>query len=95
MFGEPAPRSGQGDVWQEIIENLPADLERVKQLCIARREMGIQKYGTPLQYNNGRNPRKDLREELLDASVYARQAGLVDLSEAFLYTILAYQLETL
>jgi hypothetical protein len=43
-----------------------ADLE-------TRLQVGIQRYGTPLQPNNGRDALRDLYEELLDAACYARQ----------------------
>lgn len=39
----------------------------------ARKEMGLKKYGTPLQAFNGRNALKDLYEELLDATKYCKQ----------------------
>lgn len=43
-----------------------ADLE-------TRLQVGIARYGTPLQPNNGRDALRDLYEELLDAACYARQ----------------------
>lgn len=39
----------------------------------ARKETGIQRYGTPLQAFNGRNVDQDLYEELIDATTYLRQ----------------------
>lgn len=39
-----------------------------------RLQVGIQRYGTALQPNNGRDALRDLYEELLDAACYARQA---------------------
>jgi hypothetical protein len=106
-FGEPSPQAGKGDIWKDIIDALPTmsikacgvdgvqKLEKLIALCRARREMGIAKYGTPLQYQNGRNPKKDLMEELLDAVVYAKQAGYSQLSEHLLETILQYDLQEL
>lgn len=41
-----------------------------------RREIGIERYGTPLQPFNGRDVRRDLFEELLDAYVYSLQAAV-------------------
>lgn len=38
-----------------------------------RKELGLSKYGTPLQARNGRDARMDLYEELLDAVQYLRQ----------------------
>lgn len=39
----------------------------------ARTQVGIQRYGTPLQAHNGRDALRDLYEELLDAANYTRQ----------------------
>jgi hypothetical protein len=38
-----------------------------------RLQVGIERYGQPLQAFNGRDAKLDLYEELLDAVVYARQ----------------------
>lgn len=40
----------------------------------ARREVGIAKYGTPLQANNGRDALRDAYQEVLDLACYLRQA---------------------
>ncbi len=39
---------------------------------VNRNEMGIKKYGTPLQPFNGRNSLQDAYEEVLDLAVYLR-----------------------
>ena len=39
----------------------------------ARRELGIQRYGTPLQPFNGRDSLRDAYEEALDLAIYLRQ----------------------
>lgn len=39
-----------------------------------RRKHGIEKYGTPLQPHNGRDPLIDAYQEALDLCVYLRQA---------------------
>lgn len=57
----PTPNSGP-----DIMLLLAADV-------MARRDQGIATYGTPLQPFNGRNPLRDLYEELLDAAAYVRQ----------------------
>ncbi len=57
------PIPSKGDVWLLVLK----DMED-------RRKMGIEKYGTPLQPFNGRDPLVDLYQELLDACVYIRQA---------------------
>lgn len=38
-----------------------------------RREVGIKRYGTPLQPNNGRNALQDAYEEALDLAMYLKQ----------------------
>lgn len=42
----------------------------------ARAAVGVERYGTKLQAGNGRDPVRDLYEELLDAMAYARQAAV-------------------
>lgn len=59
---EPMPTKSTGDLWKDVI----SDMEE-------RRIVGIERYGTPLQPNNGRRPEVDLYQELLDASVYGKQ----------------------
>lgn len=39
----------------------------------ARKAVGLERYGTLLQANNGRDSLQDLYEELLDAATYVRQ----------------------
>ena len=65
---QPLPLDASGDVWAEIIATLPEGPAR--QAAEARRQMGIDKYGTPLQRGNGRDHAVDEAQELLDAAVY-------------------------
>jgi len=60
---EPDPVQGEGDVLAEIIQDLTE-----------RREVGITKYGTPLQRFNGRNGLVDAYQETLDLVAYIRQS---------------------
>lgn len=39
-----------------------------------RRQIGIARYGTPLQAHNGRDALKDAYDEALDLACYLRQA---------------------
>lgn len=48
-------------------------MNRISQEVPARRQVGIQRYGTALQPFNGRDALRDLWEELLDASTYFMQ----------------------
>ena len=84
---QPAPVPGEGDVWAEVIadgERRGSIPPRVLDLMRERRQVGIDRYGVPLQRGNGRDGMRDLLEELLDAVAYSalcgRQFGiLVDL----------------
>jgi len=68
---DPVP--GTDDVWEEVIGDLivrhgpPALIQR----CRERRAIGIARYGQPLSRHDGRDHRRDLDEELLDAAAYA------------------------
>jgi hypothetical protein len=53
--------NGRGDIQTMVI----ADIE-------ARRQVGIQRYGTALQAHNGRDMLRDAYEEALDLAVYLR-----------------------
>lgn len=61
---EPAPRANDSrPIWDLVIEDMKA-----------RDAAGRQKYGTPLQAHNGRDPLVDAYQEALDLVVYLRQA---------------------
>jgi hypothetical protein len=47
--------------------------DRVIQDLLLRQEAGVKKYKGPLKTHNGRRPLVDLYQELLDASLYAKQ----------------------
>ncbi len=87
MSHQPDPTPGEGDVWAEVIadgERKGSIPPRVLDLMRERRQVGIDRYGVPLQRGNGRDGLRDLLEELLDAVAYSalcgRQLGiLVDL----------------
>lgn len=74
--GEPPPQPGHGDMWQQVINrNLDSGINSaVFDIFRKRREMGLAKYGTPLQAGNGRNPLRALLDETLDRIVYIEQA---------------------
>lgn len=71
---QPEPSGGHGDVWQELIEHIGSG-HPLHAVCVERRAVGLARYGQPLQYDDGRDPELDLREELLDAAAYAWRAG--------------------
>lgn len=57
---------------------IPNDQPDVQSMVIAditaRREVGIERYGTALQARNGRDALRDAYEEALDLACYLRQA---------------------
>lgn len=74
-------RSNVSYVWPDFEEQtapLKNDSAAVWSLVIRdmadRDAMGLKKYGTRLQPNNGRNALQDAYEEALDLAVYLRQA---------------------
>lgn len=70
------PQPGRGDMWQQVLDRYQAQLQpAVLELFRQRRELGIAKYGTVLQADNGRSIFKDLVQETLDRIAYAEQAA--------------------
>lgn len=63
MTDQPPPQKSSGDVWKLVI----TDMEE-------RRQLGIKRYGTPVQPHNGRDALIDAYQEVLDTAVYLRQA---------------------
>lgn len=59
---QPTP-SDRRPVWDLVIEDMRE-----------RDRVGRQRYGTPLQAHNGRDPLVDAYQEALDLAVYLRQA---------------------
>ena len=57
------PQPSDGDVWLLVLKDMDE-----------RRVHGIEKYGTPVQPFNGRDPLIDAYQEALDLCVYLRQA---------------------
>jgi hypothetical protein len=83
---QASPVPGHDDVWEEVIADLvardvPASLIR---RCRDRRAIGIARYGQPLSRDDGRDHRRDLDEELLDAAAYAWALGQTDVSRVLL-----------
>lgn len=79
---EPMP-SGEGQpVSEALIKELrndwgrtPETLDIIKAIS-QRSEVGLNKYGTVLRVNNGRDCLNDLEQELLDALQYLKQARM-------------------
>lgn len=77
---EPAPvRTDSPHVWPAIIASLPYQLAETPNHVVHalseamqdRHEFGLQKYGTPLQVENGRNHGNDALQEALDGCAYS------------------------
>lgn len=72
---QPTRANREGDSQPMPTRN---DHEDIQSMVIddigARRLIGIRRYGTALQPNNGRDALVDLYEELLDACMYIKQA---------------------
>jgi hypothetical protein len=62
IHDQPPPLASSGDVWSLVMADM-AD----------RRNVGIERYGTPLQPNNGRDALVDAYQEALDLVAYVRQ----------------------
>lgn len=62
-----------GDQPLPVVNDSPDVQSMVIEDIRARREVGIERYGTALQVGNGRDSLRDLYEELLDATCYVRQ----------------------
>lgn len=73
LDAQPDPVRGTGDVWAAIIEQTTD--ERLLALYRARREQGIERYGVPLQADNGRDHLADALAEVVDAVCYLAAAG--------------------
>lgn len=58
---------------QPTPNNGPSVQDLVADDVLARRDVGIERYGTALQPHNGRNALKDAYEEALDLACYLRQ----------------------
>lgn len=72
---QPVPAPASGDVWAEIIAELPEG-HILRPLAIARRQQGIDRYGVPLQRDNGRDHLMDALQEALDLMAYMRAGNM-------------------
>lgn len=65
------------DCWLDLIEAVGTD-HPLHAAMVARRELGIARYGTPLHLGINIDPWREMEEEMLDAAVYAEMAGWRD-----------------
>jgi hypothetical protein len=81
---QPLPIPGAVDVGPEVVADVlrygglrsTEIVESVAEDFRARIQLGIERYGHPLQTHNGRDALRDTRDELLDAAHYLKQAHL-------------------
>ncbi len=78
---QPAPKPGATDVWPlviaDVLQNMPAVIAADLAADMRERDAaGRQKYGTPLQAENGRDHLVDAYQEALDLCVYLRAAWM-------------------
>jgi hypothetical protein len=84
---QPLPRPGSGPSMHDLVcDDIRArwasatigamraapSVEAVTASLQARKQVGLERYGQPLQCGNGRDSLRDLREETEDATVYCR-----------------------
>jgi hypothetical protein len=75
LSDRPEREGREGDTQPMPIGNdLPVMHHMVQQDLEARLQVGIKRYGQPLQPHNGRDALRDAYEEVLDLAVYLRQA---------------------
>lgn len=72
--GRPTKAQREGDQPMPVANDKPAVWPIVMQDMQSRHELGIKRYGTPLQPFNGRDALRDAYEEALDLAVYLRTA---------------------
>lgn len=70
---EPGLRERPGDQQLPVPNGKPSIQSLVRADIDAREQVGIQRYGTPLQPHNGRDAMRDAYEEALDLTCYLRQ----------------------
>lgn len=81
-MSEPTRKDRPGDSQDLPTPNDEPDIQSLVIADIrARRQIGVERYGTPLQPHNGRSALVDLYEELIDAACYAKQRIVEDGTE--------------
>ena len=72
---QPPPTPGTGDVWRELIDATGPMHPSIVPMMEERRQLGIERYGQPLQRGDSRDHLIDAKQEILDAAVYLWAAG--------------------
>lgn len=72
MDTEPT-KQREGDQPLPIVNELPFIQDQVIADIEERKQVGIKRYGTPLQAHNGRDALQDAYEEALDLCMYLKQ----------------------
>jgi hypothetical protein len=66
-------RQREGDQPLPVVNDEKSIQDQVIEDILARKELGISRYGTALQPFNGRDAFQDLYDELIDATQYIKQ----------------------
>lgn len=77
-----------------VVDTLLAELgesigPELKNALAERKQLGIERYGKPLRFSMKHIGGKDLEEEILDAIVYSRHIGRLDICRELIH-IYAY-----
>lgn len=102
---QPLPLTGKQDVTEAVLEDFgqwmiyaPDEerrlLQAIEEDLVRRTDLGVSRYGTPLQTFNGRDALLDAYEELLDATKYLKQYILeqnLTRLEAYTYVLRALE----
>lgn len=67
-------RLRDGDQPLPVVNDEPFVADALQAFIEARKQLGIERYGTPLQPNNGRDCLRDAFEEAVDLATYLAQA---------------------
>jgi hypothetical protein len=74
--GDAAMKERPGDQRLPAKNDQPFVQDAVIADIAARKQVGIERYGTPLQPFNGRDALRDAYEEAIDLTMYLKQAIL-------------------
>lgn len=81
---QPEPSGGHGDVLVSLAALVGEEQSRLRGLVLARRRVGVARYGGPLRYGSGVVWLRELRHELVDGAAYALGAGWGSLARRLL-----------
>lgn len=72
-MGADPTRTRPGDQPLPVVNDAPYVADALVDFIEQRKAIGIERYGTPLQPNNGRDALRDAFEEAVDLATYLAQ----------------------